>query len=110
MGNRGVIKDMDYDIWSSFDYDTAVKDRDGRLIRGQYKQRPETIDNCLAGLQTLVQRFVQQNGAKGTKRKRALKRFRESVAAKSVMMSAEQAIRLGVPREDLNNIALLLKD
>lgn len=111
MGNRGkqTFTYMDHDIWAPFDYGDARYDEDGILRRGHEKQSPENIATCLLGMTGLVQMHLQGHGAAGTKRKRALKRFRELVAAKSVRMAALEACRIGVKREHLNAMALLVK-
>lgn len=110
MGDRGKVKGLNPDIWTSFDYGTARYDADGRLASGWAKQSPDKIAAILAAMEVAVKQYLQYNGAVGTKKKRALKRFREYVRVKSVQQAAIEAIRIGVERENLNNMALLLKD
>lgn len=112
MGNRGrnALQGVhDFKVWEQFSYNRHVEP-DGTVWHGR-KATPDQIKIIKTVIVKVTLDQIQRTGAAGTKRKRALKRLRalaEENDNSTVIQMVQEAVRLGVPYDNLSGIATLL--
>lgn len=91
---------MNWGVWERFS--TA------NTLRKRVVANPEQIDGLRVAIARMVTMHVQANGAKGNKRKAALKEVRVCLEQRApVLALVAAAYKVGVPMEDMTAVAVM---